>query len=123
MKEEHFGISVVESLSSGCLVVAHNSGGPSTDILTPLSSNELSQFTPPLEVSPWVLADTTEQFAEGIARGLNMTEVEGEAAVIAATGRAASFPDNDSFAVKVINMLKLTHTHTHTHIYICREGN
>lgn len=33
MIDEHFGIALVEFLASGLLVVAHNSGGPKSDIL------------------------------------------------------------------------------------------
>ena len=33
MEAEHFGISVVEMLAAGCLVVAHNSAGPKLDII------------------------------------------------------------------------------------------
>jgi hypothetical protein len=35
MWNEHFGISVVEMMAAGLVVVAHNSGGPSMDIVTP----------------------------------------------------------------------------------------
>lgn len=33
MKEEHFGISVVEMMAAGLFTVAHNSGGPKLDII------------------------------------------------------------------------------------------
>ena len=33
MLNEHFGISLVESMAAGCVMVAHNSGGPRMDIL------------------------------------------------------------------------------------------
>ena len=33
--DEHFGISVVEFLAAGLVVIAHASGGPKDDILTP----------------------------------------------------------------------------------------
>jgi len=33
MKEEHFGISVVEMLASGLITIAHNSAGPKEDII------------------------------------------------------------------------------------------
>lgn len=35
MWNEHFGIGIVEMMHSGVLVVAHNSGGPKSDIITP----------------------------------------------------------------------------------------
>ena len=33
MKEEHFGISVVEMMSAGLIVIAHDSAGPKMDII------------------------------------------------------------------------------------------
>ncbi|CAJ1328679.1 unnamed protein product [Effrenium voratum] len=36
MRDEHFGISVVEFMAAGAVVVAHNSAGPAMDIVTPL---------------------------------------------------------------------------------------
>mmetsp|Transcript_36072 Transcript_36072/g.114670 ORF Transcript_36072/g.114670 Transcript_36072/m.114670 type:complete len:498 (-) Transcript_36072:175-1668(-) len=36
MREEHFGISVVEFMAAGAVPLAHNSGGPAMDIVTPL---------------------------------------------------------------------------------------
>lgn len=35
MWNEHFGISVVEMMAAGLVVVAHNSGGPKMDIVVP----------------------------------------------------------------------------------------
>ena len=35
MKHEHFGIAVVELMSSGIITIAHNSAGPKTDIIGP----------------------------------------------------------------------------------------
>lgn len=35
MKHEHFGIAVVELMSSGIITIAHNSAGPRTDIIGP----------------------------------------------------------------------------------------
>jgi alpha-1,2-mannosyltransferase len=35
MKEEHFGISIVEFMASGVITVANNSGGPKSDIIHP----------------------------------------------------------------------------------------
>lgn len=33
MWNEHFGISVVELMAAGLVVIAHNSGGPKLDII------------------------------------------------------------------------------------------
>ena len=40
MVDEHFGISVVEYMAAGAIPIAHNSGGPSTDIVVPLISKD-----------------------------------------------------------------------------------
>ena len=34
MENEHFGIGIIEYMFSGCIVLAHNSGGPKLDIIT-----------------------------------------------------------------------------------------
>lgn len=36
MSEEHFGINVVEFMAAGAVPLAHDSGGPQMDIVTPL---------------------------------------------------------------------------------------
>ena len=33
MKEEHFGISIVEMMTAGLITIAHASGGPRHDII------------------------------------------------------------------------------------------
>ena len=33
MREEHFGISIVEMMASGLVTIAHKSGGPKSDII------------------------------------------------------------------------------------------
>jgi len=33
MKDEHFGISVVEMMAAGLITIAHNSAGPKMDII------------------------------------------------------------------------------------------
>ena len=58
MKEEHFGISIVEMMSAGLVTVAHASGGPLHDIIG--KSEEKVGF----------LAKTTEDFAKFLVRGL-----------------------------------------------------
>ncbi|KHJ97822.1 hypothetical protein OESDEN_02201 [Oesophagostomum dentatum] len=35
MWNEHFGISVVEGMAAGTIMLAHDSGGPELDILRP----------------------------------------------------------------------------------------
>jgi alpha-1,2-mannosyltransferase len=53
MWNEHFGISIVEMMAAGLIVVAHNSGGPKMDILRDLAQED-SGF----------LATTIEEYAD-----------------------------------------------------------
>ncbi|KAH0475726.1 MAG: uncharacterized protein KVP18_002889 [Porospora cf. gigantea A] len=46
MEDEHFGIAVAEGLAAGCVVVAHDSGGPRLDILKPLTPEEMRMHSP-----------------------------------------------------------------------------
>jgi len=39
MREEHFGISVVDFMAAGAIILAHDSGGPAMDIVVPLDGN------------------------------------------------------------------------------------
>eukprot|EP00550_Attheya_septentrionalis_P009430 CAMPEP_0198297260 /NCGR_PEP_ID=MMETSP1449-20131203/36260_1 /TAXON_ID=420275 /ORGANISM="Attheya septentrionalis, Strain CCMP2084" /LENGTH=449 /DNA_ID=CAMNT_0043998143 /DNA_START=201 /DNA_END=1550 /DNA_ORIENTATION=- len=55
MWNEHFGIGVVEMMAAGIIVVAHNSGGPKADILTPLNGEKTG-----------FLASTAEEYCEAM---------------------------------------------------------
>ncbi|GMT18955.1 hypothetical protein PFISCL1PPCAC_10252, partial [Pristionchus fissidentatus] len=56
MWNEHFGISVVEALAAGTIMVAHKSGGPLMDIVVPCEG----------ESSVGYLATTKDEFASSI---------------------------------------------------------
>ncbi len=43
MKEEHFGIAVVEMMTAGLITVAHRSGGPLTDIISERETGFLAE--------------------------------------------------------------------------------
>lgn len=60
MWNEHFGISIVEMLAAGLIVVAHNSGGPKLDILCGL-----------VESRAGFLAATVEEYADSLAAALD----------------------------------------------------
>jgi alpha-1,2-mannosyltransferase len=62
MRNEHFGICVVEYIAAGLLPVAHNSAGPKEDIL----KNED------------YLAETAEEYAGKIRRALELSGAERE---------------------------------------------
>jgi len=42
MKFEHFGISIVEMMAAGIIVIAHNSAGPKQDIIGPAAGKDLN---------------------------------------------------------------------------------
>jgi alpha-1,2-mannosyltransferase len=58
MRQEHFGIGIVEMMAAGLLTIAHNSGGPKTDIVHP----GVSGF----------LAITVDEFAAAIHQALTL---------------------------------------------------
>lgn len=62
MKNEHFGISVVEFLAAGLLTLADNSGGPQMDIIKPIETG--------------FLANSKDQFVRFLYRLLTITEEE-----------------------------------------------
>ncbi|KAJ2005014.1 asparagine-linked glycosylation protein [Coemansia thaxteri] len=88
MRDEHFGINIVEMMAAGLLTIAHDSAGPKLDIISPAirdtlpSDMQLAEFTAKLDRSTndedivglgfpvgWV-ATTAEQFADSIALAL-----------------------------------------------------
>ena len=66
MWNEHFGIGIVEMMAAGLVVIAHNSGGPKSDIVVPylndLSVNTSSSTT----TTTGFLATSVEEYAERI---------------------------------------------------------
>lgn len=83
---EHFGIGVVELMASGGVTIAHNSGGPKSDIVTPGSSG--------------YLAATVEEYGTIIADVLlNREKFRG--VPIAARETLERFSD-ESFARKIV---------------------
>ena len=64
MWNEHFGISVVEMMAAGIVVVAHNSGGPQSDIVTPSQGEKDAKYT-------GYLATTAEEYADCLGRALD----------------------------------------------------
>lgn len=63
MWNEHFGIGVVEMMAAGLLVVAHDSGGPKADIVTPFAGRQTG-----------FLARSCEEYADAIKDALSMDE-------------------------------------------------
>ena len=59
MKDEHFGISVVEYMAAGVIPIAHNSAGPRMDIVT---------------TDTGFLCETAEEYSEAMETVLDMDE-------------------------------------------------
>ena len=60
MRQEHFGIGIVEMMAAGLLTIAHNSGGPKSDIVQP----EISGF----------LACTEDEYATAMHQALTLED-------------------------------------------------
>jgi len=77
MWNEHFGIGVVEMMAAGCLVVAHNSGGPKSDIIdrparfdkSTVNDNDRIQVT---TETTGFLATTNSEFSQAIYKALTL---------------------------------------------------
>mmetsp|Transcript_18192 Transcript_18192/g.47420 ORF Transcript_18192/g.47420 Transcript_18192/m.47420 type:complete len:476 (+) Transcript_18192:84-1511(+) len=57
MRDEHFGIGVVEFMAAGAIPLAHNSAGPRMDIVTPAADGDTG-----------FLAATEEEYTEALAQ-------------------------------------------------------
>ena len=58
MRQEHFGIGIVEMMAAGLVTIAHNSGGPKTDIIRHGQTG--------------FLAMTADEYADAIHQALTM---------------------------------------------------
>ena len=65
MWNEHFGIGVVEMMAAGLVTVAHNSGGPKTDIIVPLEVEEENSTRVEAKQTGF-LASTVDEYAEAM---------------------------------------------------------
>ena len=75
MWNEHFGIGIVEMMAAGMIVVAHNSGGPKSDIVSPHQSG--------------FLATTADEYADAIYEAFTLDNLpQAERAVIWGDGRS-----------------------------------
>ncbi|KAH8963959.1 hypothetical protein BDL97_04G038200 [Sphagnum fallax] len=82
MTDEHFGISVVEYMAAGAVVIAHDSAGPKLDIVV----EEAGQPT-------GFLASSTQEYAAAIRRVLLMPDNERLQITQAARHRASLFSE------------------------------
>eukprot|EP00934_Nitzschia_sp_Nitz4_P008319 Nitzschia sp. Nitz4//scaffold297_size22919//3643//5058//NITZ4_008519-RA/size22919-processed-gene-0.17-mRNA-1//-1//CDS//3329546292//8309//frame0 len=80
MRQEHFGIGIVEMMAAGLIVIAHNSGGPRSDIVHPPGTG--------------FLATTAEEYAESIYQALTLPVPAENEMRTKAQVSAARFSDN-----------------------------
>jgi alpha-1,2-mannosyltransferase len=92
MWNEHFGIGIVEMMAAGLLVVAHNSGGPRSDIVAPGKTG--------------FLAATVDEYADAIYEALTLSPSEATRMRKAAQQSALRFSDEvfaTSFREKLLD--------------------
>lgn len=90
MRNEHFGIGVVELMAGGAIVIAHNSGGPQMDIVRPGTG---------------FLATSVEEYAEKMAEIVRMEEHQLMDIRSAARSHVRQFSDQ-SFRESVSSLLE-----------------
>ncbi len=68
MWNEHFGIGIVELMAAGVLTIAHNSGGPRSDILAADPGHQIG-----------FAAETVDEYAEALAAAFKVRGIEMQA--------------------------------------------
>ncbi|OAF71682.1 GDP-Man:Man(3)GlcNAc(2)-PP-Dol alpha-1,2-mannosyltransferase [Intoshia linei] len=85
MKEEHFGIGIVESMAAGVPVIAHNSGGPKLDIIC--ENQNKNDICGKLAVQP-------EEYAECLFNYYHMNNSQLDVIISNARNKSLKFDDN-----------------------------
>ncbi|KAJ2754477.1 asparagine-linked glycosylation protein [Coemansia pectinata] len=110
MRDEHFGINIVEMMAAGLLTIAHDSAGPKLDIIAPAirsaqdvpTDKEVEEFNAGLDKGMGVLqmgfpvgfvATTAEEFAESMSLALSADE-----GLVGAVQRAARATASTKFS-------------------------
>ncbi|KAI8868136.1 hypothetical protein GQ42DRAFT_175244 [Ramicandelaber brevisporus] len=88
MRDEHFGIGIVELMAAGLVTIAHNSGGPKSDIIT----------TKPVGSSTGYLAETCDEYVKAMETALALSDDERNALTARARKDAA-----ERFSEEVFN--------------------
>ena len=97
MRQEHFGIGIVEMMAGGLLTIAHDSGGPKSDIIVDVTGSAATGF----------LATTAEEYAEAMHKALTLDTKEADAMRQRAKISAERFSDEafDKSLEKVFPLL------------------
>jgi alpha-1,2-mannosyltransferase len=82
MRQEHFGIGIVEMMAAGLLTIAHDSGGPKSDIVLEAGRGGTG-----------FLATTAEQYAEAMHKALTLDATEAHSMRQKAKASATRFSD------------------------------
>lgn len=88
MYKEHFGISIVEMMAAGLIVIANNSGGPKEDII---------------QTDTGFLAMTMEEYGKNIYKILQLTEEERNLMQIHASESVRNRFSDSEFAAQFIS--------------------
>lgn len=88
MWNEHFGIGIVEMMAAGLIVVAHDSGGPKSDIIVPVCSSSTNNTE-----GVGFLATTKEDYAQAMYKALTLEASQSEAIRKRAQESAQRFSD------------------------------
>lgn len=94
MWNEHFGIGVVEMMSAGLITIAHDSGGPKSDIIVPLRGKPTG-----------LRASTADEYADAMHQAFSMEAKEAEEMRARARESAKRFSDevfNTSFKKDIL---------------------
>lgn len=107
MRDEHFGISVVEFMAAGAVVLAHNSAGPAMDIVRPARCPNAGSS--PAGVVGFLASDEAE-YAEALKTIFALTSQErkdiGAAARQATSDRFSQESFENAFASRMIAALR-----------------
>jgi len=99
MRDEHFGISVVEFMAAGAIPLAHDSAGPRMDIVTPLDAE-----------STGFLATDEDSYAKSLAQIFRMTSAERRALTArareAVSDRFSEQAFQEAFAAAMLGSLR-----------------
>ena len=108
MEDEHFGMCLVEYMAAGCIPLAHNSGGPRTDIVRPWAP--LAHGDPGGPTG--YLASTADEYAASILRVLDEREVpDADLLHVQRTARLSSVTRfSDARFLQEVKDLLLLHT-------------